>query len=835
MACSLYGEIGQGDRVALSKLSVEHFEKLGRPLRIAIDASIWSFQTQSGKGGTNPALRTLYYRILRLLSICVQPLFIFDGPNKPPFKRNTKTGGHGAALLPNFLTKELLKLFGLPYHTAPGEAEAECALLQKEGIVDAVLSEDADTMMFGCTVQLRSWSCQGTKGNRTPTHVNVYRAESIKDGKIGLNREGIILIALMSGGDYSPAGVPRCGIKLACEAARAGFGLDLCRLSRNDSIGLNQWKERLEHELKSNESGFFRMKHKKLIIPATFPDKVILKYYMHPAVSNSESLNKLRSEIHWRNEIDVIRLRNFVAEAFEWTRISGAKKFIRSLVPALLVNKFHRRSNTERDTDNLNIIANQESALIKEVHDRRMHHSTDGLPELRVSCIPASLVGLDLKTEEPDDERVEDTSDSEPTNNADRRRSRSPSKSSRSTYDPTRPVKMWIAESFVKAGVPLVAENWEESLRDLNQFATRKARERTATAKGGMQRGAIDKYFKISKTAVTQEPSNRYDSISALPLSPVETEANTQHLISSDTKIATYKSRAKLQSKGTPKKKPMNDASSIADHSMLYSADFTTTPWTLAKRLSETDVATLHPCTRHPALGVADATWSKALIDLTDDGNTRMMLLSTTTSQHTDSKHGNAPTDNADAQSNFADVVALRSAHVPRRVGDSNMQYISRSEKPQPRAHLLRVEREVPPKMLDPKTSKFENSKTPVRDPDKAQLRENPISDNQNVTQTVNIYSPTLMTESAPASPLPSPSQLLLSSSSQCPAQSSSCTSLTTKAGLVPNTVLDHMKRSTSLRDSLEGTWRNVQLNEGKGGHTERVYDVVDIIDLTED
>lgn len=49
-ARSIYKEIGPGKRVALSKLAVEKFEETGRPLRIAIDTSIWLFQIQASKG-----------------------------------------------------------------------------------------------------------------------------------------------------------------------------------------------------------------------------------------------------------------------------------------------------------------------------------------------------------------------------------------------------------------------------------------------------------------------------------------------------------------------------------------------------------------------------------------------------------------------------------------------------------------------------------------------------------------------------------------------------------------------------------------------------------------
>lgn len=49
---SIYQEIGPGERIALCKLAIEKLEKTGRPLRIAIDISIWQFQHQAGKGKT---------------------------------------------------------------------------------------------------------------------------------------------------------------------------------------------------------------------------------------------------------------------------------------------------------------------------------------------------------------------------------------------------------------------------------------------------------------------------------------------------------------------------------------------------------------------------------------------------------------------------------------------------------------------------------------------------------------------------------------------------------------------------------------------------------------
>lgn len=46
----IYGEIGPGERISLSKLAIDKYEETGRPLRVAIDVSIWQFQIRAGQG-----------------------------------------------------------------------------------------------------------------------------------------------------------------------------------------------------------------------------------------------------------------------------------------------------------------------------------------------------------------------------------------------------------------------------------------------------------------------------------------------------------------------------------------------------------------------------------------------------------------------------------------------------------------------------------------------------------------------------------------------------------------------------------------------------------------
>ncbi|KLU89592.1 hypothetical protein MAPG_08563 [Magnaporthiopsis poae ATCC 64411] len=108
----IYQEIGPGDRISLSKLAVQTLEETGRPLRLAIDISIWQFQALAARGGSNPAIRTLFYRLVRLQSHSIQPIFVFDGPNKPAMKRGRRTDGgrSGGNVVSTAMAKRLIRL-----------------------------------------------------------------------------------------------------------------------------------------------------------------------------------------------------------------------------------------------------------------------------------------------------------------------------------------------------------------------------------------------------------------------------------------------------------------------------------------------------------------------------------------------------------------------------------------------------------------------------------------------------------------------------------------------------------------------------------------------------
>jgi hypothetical protein len=422
--------------------------------------------------------------------------------------------------MPNEMSKKLIQAFRFPYHTAPGEAEAECALLQRKGIVDAVMSQDVDTLMFGSKMTLRDWSKEGTRGNKTASHVNVLRAEETQTTN-GLDTDGMILVALLSGGDYDTDGVPGFGPSLACEIGKAQFGSELLKLLRQeDTAGVREWRERLQYELETNESGYFKKRHKTVKIPDNFPDLTILGYYTDPVVSSSEQLQKVSSKCVeiWDTDIDIPTLRVYVAEKFEWLYKTGAKKLIRTLAPSLLANRLRRGLNNTTITSPSNI------------KERRIHFINDGLPELRLEVIPNDIVGLNIEDEENNPAYTEHVAseakdaalDMDEENDPDHEEAEdpsappSPSKVRKSPpWDPAAPQKIWVPETIAKLGIAAFVEAWEQKQRDIladpKKFASRncpKSKPKTNVKNTGMKTGALDGFFPSSKPGVTRDLQN---------------------------------------------------------------------------------------------------------------------------------------------------------------------------------------------------------------------------------------------------------------------------------------------------------------------------------------
>ncbi|KAJ5155910.1 hypothetical protein N7492_008713 [Penicillium capsulatum] len=517
--------LARGERVSLSKLAIGHLERTARPIRVAVDISIWLFQVQAGRGGKNPELRTLFFRLLKLLALPIHPLFVYDGRHKPPFKRGKAVSARSYGNSPLIQrSKDLIERFRFPWHEAPGEAEAECARLQEAGVVDAVMSNDVDALMFGSTLTIMNFSKESGSGTSAATHVTCYSMG--KEGHISnipLNRAGMILFAMLSGGDYLPSGVPKCGSKLAAEIAKAGFGEDLLQELASHSSdldsGLSEWRERLQYELEENESGYFATKHKAVRIPENFPDRTILEYYAEPKVSTKDEITTLRRHLRnaWDREIEPLAIRRFAADNFEWNYRSGARKVIKLLAEPLISYRL-RLQRPVVEPSRATLAPDCDTPWLQKVYRSRANFGTDGMTELQVDMLPIDVVGLDLLAEEPNP--VPPTEEGAPVQNAgdeedDLEASAeaappTPSKTRvTKRFDPFSIEKVWIFEAVARLGIPDTVKRWDDEQAAKARKATapkkptskRSGPRKKGPIDPGMPRGSIEKYGFVKKGA----------------------------------------------------------------------------------------------------------------------------------------------------------------------------------------------------------------------------------------------------------------------------------------------------------------------------------------------
>ena len=88
--------------------------------------------------------------------------------------------------------KQLLHILGINYYNAPDEAEKYCVYLQKNNIIDYIVTDDTDVFTFGGYNILKS----SIKNNIIETDIKIFL------DKIQFNKEKFIDFCILSGCDY---------------------------------------------------------------------------------------------------------------------------------------------------------------------------------------------------------------------------------------------------------------------------------------------------------------------------------------------------------------------------------------------------------------------------------------------------------------------------------------------------------------------------------------------------------------------------------------------------------------------------------------------------------
>ncbi|OAP62264.1 hypothetical protein AYL99_04467 [Fonsecaea erecta] len=197
----------------------------------------------------------------------------------------------------------LLRLFGLPYITAPMEAEAQCAELVRLGLVDGIVTDDSDIFLFGGTRIYKNMF-------NAAKYVECYLSSDLEKEFL-LNRRRLIRFAHLLGSDYTE-GIPGVGPVTALEIL-TDFG---------DLEELRAWCERVQlgrpQDLENQLTTPFRRKfrktvQKRLFLPTGFPDSRVDEAYLNPEVdSNPEPFQ-------W-GVPDLDKLRGFLMATIGWTQ-----------------------------------------------------------------------------------------------------------------------------------------------------------------------------------------------------------------------------------------------------------------------------------------------------------------------------------------------------------------------------------------------------------------------------------------------------------------------------------------------------------------------------------
>ena len=217
--------------------------------RVAIDASLYIYQClmnvrHNGKSLTNnddkvtSHISGIFYKNVNLLSMNITPVYIFDG--KPPAEKyevircRQEKAKVAKTKLENSVSdekcsestkdklekksirltkthiddiKQLLNLMGIEYLHMDGEGEALASELCRIGYVDYVMTEDMDTLPFGCPRLIRNCLDRTQKRKDLISIINLDKV--LEDLKLDYDK--FVELCILCGCDYCQ-NIPRIGI-----------------------------------------------------------------------------------------------------------------------------------------------------------------------------------------------------------------------------------------------------------------------------------------------------------------------------------------------------------------------------------------------------------------------------------------------------------------------------------------------------------------------------------------------------------------------------------------------------------------------------------------------
>jgi len=240
-----------GEEIAVKDLSgqvvaIDAFNMLYQFLT-TIRARDGSMLTDS-KGRVTSHLIGLFSRLTNFLEMGIKPVFVFDGEppelkKKERERRNKlkqeaqakyeialkdenleemkKFSARTTRLTSEMIVdaKALLKALGVPIVDAPSEGEAQTAYMAKQGDVEAAVSQDFDSLLFGCPILIRNLSIAGRRkkihgiGTTTVKPQRIVLSDVLNE--LSIDQDGLIALGMLVGTDFNYGGIKGIGPKKA--------------------------------------------------------------------------------------------------------------------------------------------------------------------------------------------------------------------------------------------------------------------------------------------------------------------------------------------------------------------------------------------------------------------------------------------------------------------------------------------------------------------------------------------------------------------------------------------------------------------------------------------
>jgi DNA excision repair protein ERCC-5 len=196
----------------------------------------------------------------------------------------------------------LLRHFGIPYITAPMEAEAQCAKLAELNLVDGIITDDSDVFLFGGTTCFKNIF-------NDAKYAEVYAASDIQR-ELSLPRHRLIELAYLLGSDYT-IGLLGVGPVMALELL-ANFPGDggllrfkewwaAVQVGKDDTTVETKWKRSFKKRFAGS-----------LDLGAEWPNPLVRDAYFHPQTDESDE------PFHWGFP-RLSALRTYLHEELSWS------------------------------------------------------------------------------------------------------------------------------------------------------------------------------------------------------------------------------------------------------------------------------------------------------------------------------------------------------------------------------------------------------------------------------------------------------------------------------------------------------------------------------------